>query len=467
MRTAINSISSRVRETAVGDAGGISIIGNSVLISTNTNLDAGTRAQGDGKAISIKATDNITLDDDALLIAQVGPDATGNAGTITLSANTIEIKGDSTIIGNTRGQGNASLVSIIAKDSVIITEETSISSRVRETAVGDAGGISITGNSILINGESRLDAGTVGQGNGQDITINAVKNITLDDGVSIKAEVGTDAAGNAGNINLTADSLVITDDARLTVRSNGQGNPGNIEIAANTIELNKGEISAATAFGNFGNINLEVSENITLRNQSLISAQALNNANGGNIVIDTSFIVAFPNQNNDIIADAVGGNGGNININAEALFGIQERPLNDLSNDINVSSEFGLDGTVSIFTPNTNNLQTEINLPNSIIESEQTVAQACQSDRASGIASGLNIKGKGGVPFIPTNPFNSEIILVDEPITARDIKPIQTSMGNIYPARGIVKTEDGKIILTAYATDNLNSRTPHMSANCS
>ncbi len=39
-------------------------------------------------------------------------------------------------------------------------------------------------------------------------------------------------------------------------------------------------------------------------------------------------------------------------------------------------------------------------------------------------------------------------------------------MGNIYPARGIIKTEDGKIILATYPTDNINTRTPDKSANC-
>ena len=46
------------------------------------------------------------------------------------------------------------------------------------------------------------------------------------------------------------------------------------------------------------------------------------------------------------------------------------------------------------------------------------------------------------------------------------IKPIKTSMGDIYPARGIIKTEDGEIILTVYPTDNIDTRTPHNSANC-
>ncbi len=53
--------------------------------------------------------------------------------------------------------------------------------------------------------------------------------------------------------------------------------------------------------------------------------------------------------------------GGNINIITEALFGIQERPLNPLTNDLNASSEFGLDSEVSIVTPDINKIQTELN----------------------------------------------------------------------------------------------------------
>ncbi len=47
-----------------------------------------------------------------------------------------------------------------------------------------------------------------------------------------------------------------------------------------------------------------------------------------------------------------------------------------------------------------------------------------------------------------------------------DIKPIKTDRGDIYPARGVIKTEDGRIILTTYPTENIYTRTPHKSANC-
>ncbi|MEM7590388.1 MAG: hypothetical protein AAF383_02500 [Cyanobacteria bacterium P01_A01_bin.83] len=62
---------------------------------------------------------------------------------------------------------------------------------------------------------------------------------------------------------------------------------------------------------------VKVNKNLILQDDSLISAQAFGNANGGNLAIDTNFIIAFPEGNNDIIASAEQGQGGNITINAE------------------------------------------------------------------------------------------------------------------------------------------------------
>ena len=108
------------------------------------------------------------------------------------------------------------------------------------------------------------------------------------------------------------------------------------------------------------------------------------------------------------------------------------------------------------------------------IESEQTVAQACRIDRLTGKVSGLTVKGKGGIPPEPTEPMDSDAILVDgklinlDPqVQSLDIKPIKTSIGDIYPARGVIVTDSGEVILTAYPTDNIDIRTPYISPNCS
>ncbi len=90
----------------------------------------------------------------------------------------------------------------------------------------------------------------------------------------------------------------------------------------------------------------------------LVSAEAkAGEADSGNVTINSEFIIAIPDQNNDILARAVGGRGGNITITTEGLLGIESRPLNNVTNDINASSQSNIDGTISLDIPKVNVLK--------------------------------------------------------------------------------------------------------------
>ena len=258
----------------------------------------------------------------------------------------------------------------------------------------------------------------------------------------------------------------------VTASTLGIGNGGNINIKANSLSLsNEAKIESVTksATGNNANIDLQITKDLTLRNNALISASASQQANGGNLDIDARFIIAFPDGNNDIIANAQQGNGGNININAESLFGIQERSLSDLTNDINASSEFSLDGSVTINTPDINPVQGVTELPSNVVQPEQTTTQACTAKRETVARNELRITGKGGIPPSPDLPLNSHNIFINGEYTNSTStipQPVETSRGKIQPARGIAVTESGKVILTAYRTNNSGERIPEFSVNC-
>ena len=237
-----------------------------------------------------------------------------------------------------------------------------------------------------------------------------------------------------------------------------------------------GRIEAATQSetGEGAVINLQVDDTIRLENNSFISAQAFGNANGGNLTIDTNFIIAFPSKTvgngNDIVASAVDGEGGNIDITAESLLGIEERTAKEgnRTNDIDASSDFGLDGTISIFTPDINPVQGATELPNNVVAPEQTVTQACANNRGS-VANSFVVKGKGGIPALPTAPLNSETITVggESATNTTNITTIATENGNITLARGVIKTADGQIILTPTPVNGSATRTANGSPNCS
>jgi large exoprotein involved in heme utilization and adhesion len=365
------------------------------------------------------------------------------------------------------------------------------------------GSIDITAQTLDLSSGGKIAAATSGRGDAGNIDLNVSDRIEIDnsvessarfvefdsnsqllndlqaEGSGIFANATETATGNAGNItigslpNQSPEELIISNDAQIVVNSQGTRSGGSIFIRSENIELNNNaSISASTEAIRGGEITLNIADNLVLENNSSISAEAGSNADGGNINIDTNFIVAFPNQNNDIIADAQRGNGGNINITAEAVFNIEERPLNDFTNDINASSALGaqFDGNVAITIPDINAIQTETQVPNNLIESQQTTEQACQSNRINAAKNGLNILGKGGIPPQPIEPLQADNIIIDQKFAANyippEIEPIETSQGDIYPARGIIKTADGGIILTAYPTENIPTRTPIIKPNC-
>ena len=511
-------LSTRISNNAIGNAGSIELKTKTLSLN-NALVQTNTLGKGNAGNIIIEAT-SVTMDQASLMLSQVRGTANGKVGEIRINSDNISLKGESFVSTKNalNGKGDAGNI-ILNADIISIIEDSGVDSLTENNFKG--GDINITTRVLEITSGGEINVATFGEGNGGDLTINARESILIS-GLPIDEEarganpsgLSADAfrsSGNAGNINVSTNQLIIDDSgtieasnfAALDNATPGTGKVGNIKIEANSITLtdkariqistqspkegngsitiNTGTISlirnsfiSAQALNNAnegGKIDLNVDSNIEFRNNSFITAQAFDNANGGNINIGTDFIIAFPNQNNDIIASAEKGQGGNINITAKAIFGIEERPLNNITNDINASSEFGLDGTVSINSPDLDKFREIAEVP-VIIESETSGTNACSG---KGATEGNNfiVKGKGGIPPTPIEPFDSDPILVDEqnnPLNLQtqypDIKPIKTSMGDIYPARGIIKTEDGKIILTSYPTDNINTRTPHKSSNC-
>ena len=436
-----SSVSSQVSKGGVGNGGSVAITTGSLNVTKGGEVSTSTFGQGNAGSVEITANDTILIDGEnpngfsSSVISTVGLEAIGNAGGISISTNSLSLTNGGTISTSTFSQGNAGSVEITANDTILIDGEnsngfsSSFVSQVNPQAEGDAGGVNVTTDTLSLTNGGQISATTAGQGNAGDVTINATKSITISgvtennlSGLSAKALISN---GNGGDVNVLTNQLTIDDGGtieagnldRLGVFNPGTGEPGDINIKANSLSLsNEARIDAVTQSetGNNANINLQIADNIILRNNSFISAQALERANGGNLTIDTNFIIAFPNQNNDIIANAQQGSGGKIDIVAESLFGIKERPLNDITNDINASSDVGLDGDISINTPDVDPIRGLTKLPANVIDASQQITQGCTPQESGQFVS----TGRGGLPLSPNEPLRGTAVItnwVDEP----------------------------------------------------
>ena len=282
--------------------------------------------------------------------------------------------------------------------------------------------------------------------------------VTTDQGSAsgLLANTAEGSTGNGGSIFInTPKTVLIQDGASIAVDSKGAGVGGNIEIQADTLTLeNEARLSAETASNTGGNITLKLQDLLLLRNQSKISttagtAQA--GGDGGNITIDTDFIVAVSKEDSDITANAFKGRGGNIDITATSIYGIEFRPRLTPLSDITASSEIGVDGVVDISTLGIDPVRGIVSLPVEPTTSE--VAQDCQSSGGKTRGSFLNT-GRGGLPTHPYEPLSSSEILADVQPPSQWVQnsissPAQTISNRLVEANGWLINQNGEVVLVA------------------
>ena len=491
------------RITATGNAGNLTINTPQLVVRDGAQIGTVAQNQGNAGTLTINATESVLLTGTSPFAVLEGPGRNG----IFVSAQPALEAESGEIIPTT---GNGGTVNLNTKD-LTIEQGAFISINTFSEGNGGSGNISV--NKLIVRDGGQIGAGSrIGvnsldpegvRGNGGTLKINATESVEITgigsiNGKPVNSSIFTEAqsSGKAGDLIINTNNLKIFNGGDVNTSATGTGAAGDLTITSNSLDLDGGKLTASTAAVRGGNIRLDVEDNITLRNESLISAEATKGkANGGNVtVFDSKFIIGYPSQpnGNDILASAIGGTGGEIEITAKSLYNIQKREAlpNNETNDIDASSEFGLDGDVSINNQDLNTFQ-EISEELKIVVSQPLGVDACSRSEQTE-KSTFTVKGKGGIPRQPIEPFMADLLIPDgKPITLDkesdvnsllveeheteqvdpyyippDIKPIETSMGDIYPARGVIKTDDGRIILTTYPTDNANTRTLHKSANC-
>ena len=485
-------------EEVIRNTGGdITISTNSLSVTDRAELSSSTSSIGDAGNISITATDSVLVEGagetefelpsiiNSDVEISVFSDTVGNSGNIDIITPNLTVTNGGIVSASTFSEGNAGNLTLRVSESLEVSNDALIQAEVFEGATGNSGDLNIETANLTVDNGAQISASTRGNGSAGNLTISATDSINItgetETGPSALLATGLVEDGKSGELNISTKDLNIKDNGLVSVgnfpalegrREPGTGEPGDLNIQANSINVESGgNITAATrsSVGDGANITLQVAENITLRDGGFISAEAFDEGNGGNLNIDTGFIVAFPG-NNDIIANAQQGQGGNININAESVLGIAERPLSDSTNDINASSEVsGLEGGVDINTLDFNPLQGLIEIVTGIVKPEETTAQACRANREAAAKNGLNITGKGGILPAPDLPLDSQNILIEgksnDSVSAIP-KAIETSQGKLQPARGVKITKNGEIILTAYRTNNQGDRLLESKINC-
>ncbi|MBE8990826.1 filamentous hemagglutinin N-terminal domain-containing protein [Nostoc sp. LEGE 12450] len=432
--------------------------------NTSTSVFGGGRGQGGN--LVIHATDSIDITgvgaerlDGSFapsgLFAELQTGGIGSGGSIDVITGRLNLSNNGEISASTFNQGNAGNITINA-NQIDLRGSSSIRTQVDDEANGNAGNISIKTQLLNVQEQSQIVSATQGNGNAGNLTVQA-DNIILTGSDSefatgLLSSVDEGANGQGGDIDITTNRLIVRDDAEIASGSIGTGDAGNIRIKANFLEvIGKGSaIASFTNAGNGGDINLDIADLLFLRGGGLISTTAGRSqagGDGGNININSKFIVAIPKENSDISANAYTGSGGKVQINSQGIFGIESRTKPTEKSDITASSQLGVSGITNINAPDTNSIQNSFTgaSPN-VIDTNALIANSCIS-RSSKQGGTFFITGSGALRNSP----GSGLISVYSTGKVRNIEPTSRAWKKgdpIIEAEGLYRLANGKLLLS-------------------
>ncbi|XGV98485.1 MAG: filamentous hemagglutinin N-terminal domain-containing protein [Leptolyngbya sp. BL-A-14] len=343
---------SGVQSKAVGSSGGISISAGNLLLANGAQLDASTFGQGDAGKIAIQVLNDIKLKGDPSgklrdpggIYSFIGEKAIGNSSGISLSGRSLSLENGAAFVASTFGKGNAGDINLQIAGGVTLDGKgspisTGIFSSSTKIAQGNSGGISLSLDTLSVTNGAAIAASALGKGNAASIAIVATGAVTFDgfafDGFpsGIFSRIGAAASGTS-DINVTAQSLSLTNGAQFQASTRGTATAGSIQIstiggiliAGKSVATNlpEGFSSSSGLFsftdkntsGNGGDINVR-GESLFLKDDGIISAQSQGQGNAGNIAIRLrNFLLA---QDSQILTNSTQSAGGNIGISARFI----------------------------------------------------------------------------------------------------------------------------------------------------
>lgn len=394
-----------------GNGGRIAVTAPDIDVDNGARIQAGVGASqsvaGLPPATAATQAGSIDLQGERVSVtglAQVSTQS-DNAG----QAGDIQVQADETLaIGSPAGAVQSGLFSsasgtgaggnVVIRGGVLMMDGGAIN--VSSATSGNAGTISATLDAAALQNGAQISTSVSGTGSGGVLSVSAAGDVMLDGRASDGFRTGiysqTGGSGAGGAVVVAAGNVVLHDGATINSESLGSGDAGDINITAvNNVDMNNASISTAAANADGGNIKVTASDRVYLKNSDITAAVGGGLGNGGNVDIDPQFVVL---SGSNVLASAIGGNGGNITVVADHFVSSPDSVLN-------ASSQLGINGTISILSPDEEVNSNQVELPAAYLDAAGLLKERC-SARHPGGQSSFVVAGRDSLPEAPDSPYS-------------------------------------------------------------
>ncbi len=364
-----------------GAAGNISVTTGGLIVKDGAEISSSTYkdAQGAGGSINIRASDSVQVIG-SLLFA--GTQGAGNGGDLNIDTKKLVLSNFGTITTDPFAQGQGGDLTINASESVEVigaaTDDpffvTGIFSNSlplsEDIDAGDSGDITINTRQLIVKDGGEIGAGTFGNGQGGNLTINAAESIEVigvtPDQFRFPSNIYADTfgTGDIGDLTVATKKLIIRDGGQISAATFAAGRGGNLDVnASDSVEVTgsapigidpdsneffyfvdnqfpSGLISSSVAAGDAGDLTINTRQ-LVVNNGAQVTASSTGSGDAGNIDINVRGTLQA--NNGSISTAAAQAAGGAIDISAKNI-----RLLGNSDITTNVFSGVGGGGDITL-----------------------------------------------------------------------------------------------------------------------
>jgi filamentous hemagglutinin family protein len=320
----------------VEDGTGLSLMGGDIEIRGDATQQLVANS-GNINLVSVSASGEA-----AITPQGIDSDAFSQGGTIRLQDSVIHANNSLVEPGT---------VAISIQGGELVMENSKISANTNQASSDNSGiNINVKQNITLSASSIHSNIGSIVEP--VPINLSAKGDILLQNQSTISTSNYSDA--DSGDINILAQNLTVETRSNIETTTRDAGNAGNIHIAADRVMLSSSDISAQTlqgSTGQSGEISIIASELIELSNPSYktgnlakISASTFSSGDGGKITLSAPELVVSDNASIESNTHS-SGHAGNINIDIDSLT-LSEGGI--ISSGVMASGAIGKGGSIHI-----------------------------------------------------------------------------------------------------------------------
>jgi filamentous hemagglutinin family protein len=287
-----------------GNSGTLTVKANSIMANGENSVAINGSITGILASAGSEVTGNQTTGSGGSLIVNV----TGGAGTISL-LNGAQIN------AGAFAKGRGGSISVHANTLIIdgqgFGDATGIFADAEPGAGGASGNIvlDVTGGTGLVEilNAGEIQAGTFSTGNAGNISLTTNSLIVqgvdfgYSSGIFDEAEPGS--SGNGGRINIRSESISFEDGGVIDATTGGSGSGGAITIQGNSLDINGGGVNAKTGIfaqaangstGSGGDATVDITNGpgaVNMENAAQITASTMGAGKGGSVTLNTDELV--------------------------------------------------------------------------------------------------------------------------------------------------------------------------------